>query len=156
MLFLPGSLYDITGYRSMENDFGVLPYPKHSEEQERYYNYVASHVCPVISVPVTNSDIESTGLLLEALSRESSDTIVNAYIELNLMTKVARDDSSAEMMRLIFATKRYDLACSYNWGKITNVIEPSCRDSSKFQSTLAKLLPAAEADMAKTLEQFAG
>ncbi len=156
VLFLPGSLYDITGYRSMENDFGVLPYPKHSEEQERYYNYVASHVCPVISVPVTNSDIESTGLLLEALSRESSDTIVNAYIELNLMTKVARDDSSAEMMRLIFATKRYDLACSYNWGKITNVIEPSCRDSSKFQSTLAKLLPAAEADMAKTLEQFAG
>ena len=156
VLFLPGSLYDITGYRAMEDDFGVLPYPKLDESQDSYYNYVASHVGPVISVPMTNTDLDSTGLILEALARESAEVIVNNYIELNLMTKVARDDASAEMMRLIFATKRYDLACSYNWGKITNIVAPSCKDASTFQSNLAKLLPAAESDMQKTLDEFAG
>ena len=154
VLFLPGSCYDITDYRVMEDDFGVLPYPKLDEAQDSYYNYVASHVCSSIAVPVTNTDLDFTGLILEALARESADVIVNNYIELNLMTKVTRDDASAEMLRLIFDTKRYDLACSYNWGKITGIVEPSCKDASSFRSKLAKLLPAAEEDMAKTIEEF--
>ncbi len=156
LLFLPASLYTVSNYRAMEGDFGILPYPKLDENQERYYNQVASWVCPAISVPTTNQDLDFTGYMLEALCRESGENLQPAYIDVNLMTKVTRDDSSAEMLKLILDSKRYDLAVSFNWGKLSDIIAICAKEPSKFSSQLASKLEKTEAEIAKTLDQFAG
>ncbi len=156
LLFLPASLYTVSYFRSMEGDFGILPFPKLDENQERYYNQVASWYCPAISVPTTNRDIDFTGYILEALCRESGENLLPAYIDVNLMTKVTRDESSAEMFKLVLDSKRYDLAVSFNWGKLSDIIATCAKDPSKFSSQLASKLEKTEAEMAKTLDQFAG
>lgn len=156
IMIYPASLYTITRYRSMEDDFGVLPYPKMDETQEGYRNQVASWVCPAISVPATNTDADFTGYMLEALARESVDTVAAAYIDVNLMTKVTRDDDSAEMLRLILDSKCYDLAVSFNWGKLSDIIAECCKKPENFQSKYASLESKAQADMEKTLEMFNG
>ena len=156
ILIYPASLYTITRYRSMEDDFGILPYPKMDESQERYRNQVASWVCPGIAVPVTNTDADFTGYILEALARMSVDTVAAAYIDVNLMTKVTRDEESAEMLRLILDSKCYDLAVSFNWGKLSDIIADCCKKPENFQSKFASLESKAQADMEKTVELFNG
>ena len=100
LLFLSANIYTIPYYRSMENDFGILPYPKLDENQDRYYNQVASWVCPGISVPTTNQDIDFTGYMLEALLPRIGRNPAARYIDVNLMTKVTRDESPVEMLCL--------------------------------------------------------
>jgi hypothetical protein len=154
LLFLSANIYTIPYYRSMENDFGILPYPKLDENQDRYYNQVASWVCPGISVPTTNQDIDFTGYMLEALCRASGEILQPAYIDVNLMTKVTRDESSVEMLKLVLDSKRYDLAVSFNWGNLSDIIAKCAEDPSKFSSQLASKLKKTETDMAKTVEMF--
>ncbi len=156
IMIYPASLYTVTRYRSMEEDFGILPYPKLDESQDRYYNQVASWVCPAISVPVTNTDPDFTGFALEALARGSVDTVASAYIGVNLMTKVTRDDESAEMLRLILDSKRYDLAVSFNWGKLSDIIADCCKKPDTFQSKYASRESKAFSDLEATVEMFRG
>ena len=156
IMLYPASLYTVTRYRSMEDDFGILPYPKMSESQESYRNQVASWVCPGISVPVTNTDTDFTGYALEALARASTDTVAEAYIGVNLMTKVTRDEESAEMLRLILDSKCYDLAVSFNWGKLSDIIAECCKKPETFQSKYASREAKAVSDMEKTVELFRG
>ncbi|MFA6948935.1 MAG: hypothetical protein WCQ72_08125, partial [Eubacteriales bacterium] len=153
-LFRPGSIYDVPLYRSMVSDFGILPYPKLDEAQEQYYHLIATWVCPGISIPVTCSDLERTGIILEALAYASKDTVTKAYYDVNLYTKVARDDESGDMLDIIFGTKRYDLAKTFGWGGLDVVVQTSAKDSGKFASLYAAAESKAQAQLEESYEFF--
>jgi hypothetical protein len=93
--------------RNTDVDFGILPYPKYDDTQERYYSRV-SYYNPTL-VPKTNSDLEFTGCILEALMCESENTVVPAYYEIALKTKYSRDDESSAMLDFIFSTRVVDI-----------------------------------------------
>ena len=61
-----------------------------------------------MSVPKTNSDLERTGIILEALARESSDTVIPAYYDVTLKNKLLRDDDSVKMLDIIFGNRKLD------------------------------------------------
>lgn len=152
-LFRPGSIYDVPLYREMVSDFGILPYPKFDENQEQFYHPIATFVCPGISVPITSTDLDRTGMILETLAYNSNDTVTKAYYEINLYTKLARDDESGEMLDIIFSTKRYDLAMAFGWGGLKTVLVNSTK-SGNFASLYAAAESKAQADMEKTIEIF--
>ena len=155
LLFRPGSIYDISGYREMISDFGILPNPKYDESQEDYCHIIASHVCPSISIPVTitGDALERTTVLLEALSCYS-DAVVEAYYDVNLTTKLARDEESAAMFDIIFETKYYDLGKVFAWGSIEGIIGTSVQSGSGFASNYAKSEKRILDAMAKTWEFY--
>lgn len=155
LLFRPGSIYDISGYREMISDFGILPNPKYDEAQEDYCHIIASHVCPSISIPVTitGDALERTTVLLEALSCYS-DAVVEAYYDVNLTTKLARDEESAAMFDIIFETKYYDLGKVFAWGSIEGIIGTSVQSGSGFASNYAKSEKRILDAMAKTWEFY--
>jgi len=153
-LFRPGSIYDIIYYRNMEHDFGILPYPLYDEAQEDYYHLIATHVAPGICVPTTNSDIDMTCLLLEALAYESRDTVTKAYYDLNLYTKMARDDESGDMLDIIFSTKRYDLGFVFDWGAIKSQLEVLATSGKSFSTVWESKESAAQKAMEETLDYY--
>ncbi len=154
-LFRPGSIYDIVEYRNMEHDFGVLPYPLYDETQEDYYHLIATHVAPGICVPTTNSEkLDMTCHLLEALAYESRDTVTKAYYDLNLYTKMARDDESGDMLDIIFSTKRYDLGFVFNWGSIKSQLETIATSSKSFSTLWETRKSACEKAMQETLDFY--
>jgi len=106
-LFLDTTLLLIESMRSMEMDFGIIPYPKWNEQQENYVSRVEYYM--VQQVPITNADPERAGVMLEALNSESAKTIFPAFFETALKTKYARDDESAEMLDLILNTLVIDI-----------------------------------------------
>jgi hypothetical protein len=98
----------------MDTDFGVLPLPLFSEDQERYYNSSASWTSAFYTIPNNAFDDEGfarTGYILQALAYESLYTLTPAYYEITLKGKTTRDEESSAMLDLIFSTRSYD----YGW-----------------------------------------
>ncbi len=106
-MFMDVSFFHINNLRDMETDFGILPYPKYDEAQSEYYSRVSYYWANII--PVTNSKLDMTGAILEALNCESANYVVPAYYEIALKTKYSRDEESAAMLDLIFENRVVDL-----------------------------------------------
>ena len=79
--------------RNMDADFGVLPIPKYEEAQENYCSGATASVY-VFCVPKTAVNVETTGMLLEALAVEGMVVVNPAFYEVSLQGKVLRDSES--------------------------------------------------------------
>lgn len=108
-------------YRTMETDFGVLPYPKFTETQETYYTLPESGSAYVISVPIS-ADTERSGIILEALAAESTVTVTPAFYDVCLTGKIVRDNESEQMLSIIFGNKVFDIGYILNIGGFTSTI----------------------------------
>lgn len=99
-LFMGLVLEGIEALRDMEVDFGILPYPKYDEDQDRYYTTILRRYT-VSAVPATASSADESALILEALSSEGSRTIIPKYYEIALKGKYVRDESSTQVLDLV-------------------------------------------------------
>lgn len=100
VMFIPQRLGEIEKMRSMDTDFGIIPYPKYDENQEKYFT--SSHNSfSMFGIPIDAKDSDMSGAILEALCAESYKTVVPAFYETALKSKYARDDESSEMLDII-------------------------------------------------------
>jgi hypothetical protein len=106
--------------RAMPTDFGILPYTKYDEQQENYYSNVKGDGI-FIAIP-DNTDIEFAGLITEAMAYESSTTLMPAFYDLCLTSKILRDNESEGMLDIIFNNRVYDIGSLYNIGVLPNLI----------------------------------
>ena len=118
--------------REMEADFGVLPPPKYDEAQDRYYSIIIDPFMQMI--PITSKNAERTGNILDVLAAASHDTVVDAYVNVTLSGKVARDADTVRMLRLVFD----DLSYNIHFAKIpTRTTIQSCVSGGKENLTSA-------------------
>ncbi len=122
ILFHLAQLAEVTLYRAMEFDFGIIPLPMWDEAQERYYSPVTAYGSNCISVPITASNVDRTATIIEALSCESMYTVTHAYYETALKGKMLRDEESTEMLDIILSTAVFELGYMWNWGSIYDTI----------------------------------
>jgi hypothetical protein len=106
-LFNVTSIGRIPHMRAVEMDFGIVPFPKADENQSRYITRVSGG-WPKI-VPNHAPDPERTSIVLEAIAAESRNIVIPAFKEINLKTKQARDNESAEMLDIIFNNRFADM-----------------------------------------------
>ena len=99
VMILAGSLADVKTCRSMDDEFGVIPYPKFADDDE--YATVTNGGAPLLIIPITVSDAERTGAITEALCAYGSKLVIPAFYDRALKTKYSRDDESEEMIDLI-------------------------------------------------------
>lgn len=98
----------------MNSDFGILPFPKLSEEQEAYYSTFQYNNAYAVSVPKTAGDPTRTGLLTEAYQMLSHTTVLPAYYDYTLTFRNARDTDSGEMLDIIFGSRNFDSSLAFN------------------------------------------
>lgn len=91
-----------------ENSLRVAAYPLYDDSQAEYYSRVEAGG-RIGMVPITNKHPEYAGALLEAMSSFGWNNLIPEYYEVALKRKTSRDEDSAAMLDLIFATRRYDL-----------------------------------------------
>ena len=141
--------------RGMETDFGILPLPKLDAAQEHYYTHNNPHTGVAIAIPITASNLERTGMILEDLSAESRYTLQPAYYEVNLRGKYARDDESQEMLDIILTNTAHDIGYIYNFG---NLAEPILRNGQNkkddYASAFEKVQVRMEKDIEKLIESY--
>ena len=112
----------VSDMRASETEFGILPIPKYTEDQDNYHCVVSVHTCSLMGVPEVTGNPERTGILLEALAAESKYTLMYAYYDVALKSKYSRDDESSEMLDIIFANRVFDLGELINPGGLRDLI----------------------------------
>ncbi|MDD4774739.1 MAG: hypothetical protein PHZ09_14245 [Eubacteriales bacterium] len=143
-----GMVGSINNYRqTMTDDFGVIPFPKYDESQEKFLTMFNTAWGTVYGIPITNGDTERTGYILDVMGYYSTDTINTAVIERNVLTKATRDDDSAEMLEIIFRSKFFELG---SWG--TTIYGSVCGNVNTGKDNFAL---ASEKARQKTESEFA-
>ena len=142
-------------YKDMGSDFAVLPLPKFNEVQEKYTSYYLW--ATGVAVPVTSTNLERTGVILEALTAESRLTVVPAYYEVAMAAKYLRDEKSFRMLDIILENRMSDIALEvYNWGSFTANYNGSLfKADGNFTSLLEKNEGKIQTAMEKTINAYA-
>ncbi len=152
-LFYGISLTVMNKMRDMNSDFGVIPYPKFSEDQKDYISFVYA-TADTICVPITSTDPVRTSVILESLCYESMYSVMPAYYDVTITNKTMRDEESAVMLDYIFDHRTMDLSQIYNWGNLYGLLA-SVKSSDGFVSSLKKVENSIINSMEKTIDKFA-
>ncbi len=108
-LFVQTGMKSSIGFKDMASDYGVAPNPKADESQDRYYHKMDKYQL-IWSIPNYESvDYDRLGIIMEYWSYMSSLTVMPAYYETTIQTKIMRNPKDTEMLDLIKATTVYDL-----------------------------------------------
>ncbi len=99
--------------REMEDDFGIIPWPKLDENVDTYYGIVNAG-CSGFTVPITISDPEKTSLIIEALCYIGHTDVIPKYYDVVLTTKYSRDEASIAMLDIIYNGRVFDIGYYYN------------------------------------------
>jgi len=154
-LFYPAILQKAQIFRSMETDFGIIPYPKWDENQAKHKTY-SDVGFSVACVPADAPNLEKTGAVLDTLSAVSKEKVIPAYYEEALAYKYTRDEDSAEMLDVIREGFYMDFTVFYaqtlNLGGILNNL--MANDNSNFASYYAANVRGYERKLSQLLEYY--
>ena len=133
MLFRSSMIQDVRSKRAIEEDFGLLPYPKFDIEQDKYYTYPHMSVWQpnAMVIPVTESEPEQVMRVLDVIAYYSSKTTIPAYYDNVLTGKTIRDDDSADMLDVIFENIVLDFGLFYNIGEILTLLPNMAKSENR-------------------------
>ena len=153
-LFLGCELKTTGLLRNMNENFGIVPYPK-LDENQAVYRSTAVHQCAVFTIPVTSTHAEEIGQVFDALSYESDEMVLQPYFAVVVEQKGLRNQDSIDMLNIIKRTRSYDIGIAYQWvstleEQIRNKIYNGSADvasiidsnKSKVQENIDKMLTA--------------
>ncbi len=149
---------DFQYFRETQFDVGLCPYPKLDDSQDGYVT--STHNTAEIGViPITNTKLETTCTVIEALCRETQKTVIPAYYETSLKVKYARDDFTSQMLDIVHDNLRVSFPLAYDYYLDGNIIKntfsaPLTSKSTDFASTMAKITPTVTAKLAEMIEIF--
>ena len=152
-LFSLGGIYYAPEMRVMEADFGIIPYPKYDDVQKDYYTPMCVVAVPFITVPISNMDLENTGIFLEEYAYQGRKSVLPAFYDILLQRKVARDEESAEMLDLIFANIFIDVGSVYNFaGMMSQMNDNGSKGKTEIASFIEKITPKVQAEIDKLVD----
>jgi len=85
--------------RNMQDEYGILPFPKYDEKQAEYYTLSNEHM--TFAIPSTISDTTVAGAVLEAMASYSYRDTVPAYLNIAIKGKYMNDPGSRRMIDTI-------------------------------------------------------
>ncbi|MBE6611381.1 MAG: hypothetical protein E7632_02710 [Ruminococcaceae bacterium] len=147
-IFLSTCMINAIALREMKDDFGILPLPKYTEEQEHYYSTCNTFLPSGVAVPKYCSDPDRTGLVMETMAAYSYDFIRPATYEVTLQGKVSRDDETIQMLDIIFEGASYNFIGTFNLSNVGTILtEAVTGDEKHFASKYASYSKKAQAQL---------
>ena len=142
-----------TFLRDMEDDYGILPYPKYDEDQDAYYACV-NGAGDFIGVPSNAEDPVRSGMIVEALASAAYDYITPSLYDVIVKGKNTRDEDSMHMVDLIIRNRVFDPVYihGFSLGMLPKRLLESGRND--VASQLEKGRSAAEKSLAKEVEAY--
>lgn len=99
-------------FRNMQDDYGILPFPKYDTNQKNYYTY--SHdTYGAVAIPNTNPDPDTVGAVIEAMASYSYRETLPIYLDVALKGKYMNDPASRRMVDIIVEGIKIDSAWIY-------------------------------------------
>ena len=138
----------------MEDGFGVIPFPKLDEKQEKYYSS-GSMWASTYAVPVTSENPDRTGAILNVMGYYSVDTVTETVIQKVVMNRNLRDIESEEMVRIAIREKIYDIGLVLALGDFyIKIYDIAKTKTNTFVSDMESIQPKFEADIEALIEAY--
>ena len=153
-LFTDSSCFQISLTRDAATDFGIIPYPKYDETQDKYYSRIEG--CELFGVPLTNTDPEMTSVILEAMACESRKIVIPAYYEVALKVKFTRDEESSKMLDIAFENRVFDYGDTILCEEFRDGVmrQAFAKDNRDIVSTLTKVQSKVEKKLGTLNDAF--
>ncbi|MBQ3178366.1 MAG: hypothetical protein IJB52_11160 [Clostridia bacterium] len=127
----------------MEDDYGIVPLPKWSADQDRYYSMQDGY--GISAALACSTDLERVCVIKEAMAAESLNIVRPAYYENALKNRYVRDETSVEMLEIITSSVVADLGQSPWWDIVRAPWQDTLqKPSPDFASAVTKNLPKCE------------
>ncbi len=152
-LFYLGGLFNATSFRQMNDEIGILPVPKGSANQDRYYHTVSHGNASFMFLPINikDSELEKLGTFISGISELSKKKVTYEYREVQLKYRDARDSESEEMLNIIFGSRTFDLGAAFNWG---GIFQRYTRLDGNPASNFSGIKLMAESKLKETIEKL--
>lgn len=156
-LFYSGFLTDsYQFFRDKTDDYGLLPFPKYDEAQEKYITTVTGGT-GLLGVPLGQSDFAFTGMITEALAIESLSRVYPAVYETVVEEKLLRDEDSKKMFDILMDGMAIDFGRTFKDAAYSDLLGDLCvKNSNDLASAEAKAAKSAEKQYRKVLDVFYG
>lgn len=118
-LFFIGTAAELNLFRDLKLNWGILPIPKLSAQQSSYVTYCRDSA-PVMAVLSGASDVDTSGILLQALNAASYRVIREAYTN-HLRDYVLRDNGSLNVLQTV--TDSYTFSFAHIFGDAVRSLE---------------------------------
>lgn len=128
VLFFMTMFNEVSRFRDMKTDYGILPIPKLDSEQG-WYSPISPWHASFICVSAVCADPEITGAVIELLGYHSERIIKPAYYEKTLVGTYIRDDESKTMLDIIFDNRIYDVGHLYRIANLQELLTNLLRNN---------------------------
>lgn len=156
-LFLVNLMMAYRSLRDMEDEHGIIPYPKLDEEQEKYLSLLHD-TTSLYSVPTTvaDADMDAVCAVLEAMSYENYVNVMPAFYETALKVKYQSDSIAADMIDLIRAGATTDIVYVYSYAlnNIGTLSRTLISSRQNFASLWTQQQSAAEARLQDLIQLY--
>lgn len=124
-LFCGASLITVLDTRVMEDDFGIIPYPRTDEVAAGtpYYSRTFGGFPYVVPSNKDDSEKERTSVIMEALACESYNSVKPALFDKVFGGKVSRNPESVAMVEMIIENRITDLGETYFFDFVESAYE---------------------------------
>jgi hypothetical protein len=102
VLYLLDGLSSVSGFRDMEDDYGLVPMPKYDTKQEKYYA-VGGALVWMLPSTTTAENNELSAKVMEVMGYLNRQNVVPEYYDITLGYTLARDENVVEMLAHIRA-----------------------------------------------------
>ncbi len=127
--FIPSSfLAAFNTYRDTKFEYGILPIPKYDDAQEKYYSHIKDKYTSWV-IPVTEKDTDFVGFVVEALCKETYETVYPIFYDTALKNKYTKDADTAAMVDLIMDGVTFDPG--WNFGTYIGSVQTIIRAQIK-------------------------
>ena len=122
-IFYSGGI-DNASVWDMEDEFGILPVPKFSNEQEEYYSLINTWTCNALCIGVNldEDEAEFAAAVLDVMGYYSwsgyPDSVVNNYYVKMLKNQKLATENSEYILDLVFGARGCELGSIFQIGKI--------------------------------------
>ena len=148
VLFMLRPVQSLFLMRNMQSDFTILPIPKLTAEQDGYHSAVNHWAGNFLCMPLSVKDVERSAVVLSLMACESHYGVTESLYETVLGSKLIRDESSAEMLDIVYDNLFFDTGLIWDFGGIattllknrdTNVASLLAANKSKVDAAIAAL-----------------
>ena len=126
-LFRTTSLSATMRLLDMKDNYGIMPIPAYTADQDGYYCWVHSNAHFPLSIPKSVTDPSKAALAAEYLAYHSrydgGDSLYYAFYDLLAYARLCRTPDDKSMLELVFANKTYDIDFA---AKLTGIHDKTC------------------------------
>ena len=161
ILFYPARLARAVfdNLRSMQDPYGILPYPKLTEDQKEYYSLIhasSTNIC--VPKATAEEKMPLLGAAFEAQCAESYRSVMPLFLESAMKLKYSQDSMSGQVIDIVIGSVAKNTLMEY--ASYCNDIVENCIGSNikngknNFASAYKKVLSAAQKAWNKSVEKM--